>query len=314
MTKKHELIPDFLVIGAGKSGTTSLYKYLRQHPEIFMPVVKEPNFYGYENKTAGDFGADLEEIAHFNKSVTGLASYLDLFKNAAPHQVKGEISNAYMYHDQAPARIKHYNPQMKLIAILRQPAGRLYSRYLHLARENRLPTPNFSDCKDKNSIWWRRNDLIKEGFYFKNLSRYYELFPAQNIKIYLYEELNNNVDQVLKDIFKFLNVNPEFAPDPTIRYNQSGIVKNQFLNKIYGQKGLITSGVKAVFPTSVVKNLKDMSFLEKIVNNLRAKNLDKPKPDPAIWNWLTHDVYGADLRNLEGLIGRDLSRWRVPKS
>lgn len=313
LTKKHDLIPDFLIIGAGKSGTTSLDKYLKQHPEIFIPRVKEPNFYGYEHKTVKDFDGDLAEIAHFNGSVTDLQAYLNLFKEAAPGQVKGETSNTYLYHEGAPERIQYYNPDMKLIAILRQPAGRLYSRYLHLARENRVPTSSFSDCMDKNTIWWKRNDLIKEGFYFKNLSPFYKIFPRENIKVYLYEELNNHSQEVLKDIFKFLNVSTDFIPDLTIRYNQSGIIKNKFLDSLYGQEGIMGAGLKKLFPKSIVENLKKNSFIQKTINDLRGKNLEKPKFDPKMRQWLSNDVYGNDIRQLQELIGKDLSPWLTSK-
>src|SRR5687768_1784263 len=86
-SKQHELIPDFLIIGAGKCGTTSLFMYLRQHPEIFLPRVKEPNFYGYENKTPGDLGEAESEIHHFMESVTDFRNYINLFKDALPGQV-----------------------------------------------------------------------------------------------------------------------------------------------------------------------------------------------------------------------------------
>src|SRR5688572_28202432 len=81
-TKKHELLPDFLIIGAGKSGTTSLDKYLKQHPEIFIPRVKEPNFFGYENSKIEDFEGDFQEIKHFKESVTNFDEYINLFRNA----------------------------------------------------------------------------------------------------------------------------------------------------------------------------------------------------------------------------------------
>lgn len=311
--KKHELIPDFLIIGAGKCGTTSLFMYLKQHPDIFIPAVKEPNFYGYENKSPKDFGEGLADIRHFQESVTSFRSYINLFKDAGPGQLKGEMSNTYMYHDQAPERIKHYNPDMKLIAILRQPAGRLYSRFLHLARENRVPTGSFSDCMVRDSIWWQRNDLIKEGFYFKNLKRYFELFPRENIRIYLYEELNEQASRVLRDIFEFLQVSPDFQPDLGTRFNQSGFIKNKFLNRIYGQKGLISTSLKALFPSAIVERLKGNSAIQKMVNELRGKNLAKPKPDPAIHNWLTQEVYAGDIQQLQQLIGRDLSHWLKPK-
>jgi hypothetical protein len=214
-----------------------------------------------------------------------------------------------MYHPGAPERIKHYNPDIKLIAILRQPAGRLYSRFLHLARENRTPTPDFSDCLDKNSIWWKRNDLIKEGFYYKNLLPFFTLFPKQNIKVYLYEELNDRPEEVLRDIYKFLGVDENFKGDFSIRYNQSGIVKNKFLDKIYGQHGIVSRITKAILPKSGVQKLKGITAIQRFLNTLRGKNLAKPKMDSKIRRWLTTEVYGSDIANLQHLIGKDLSHW-----
>jgi hypothetical protein len=307
--KKHDLIPDFLIIGAGKSGTTSLDKYLKQHPQIFIPKVKEPNFFGYENTKIEDLEADPAEVRHYQGSVTKIDDYLNLFKDAKPDQLKGETSNTYMYHPDAPDRIKYYNPDIKLIAILRQPAGRLYSRYLHLARENKLPTPDFSDCLNKDTIWWRRNDLIKEGFYFKNLSPFFRLFPKNNIRIYLYEELNDQPERVLHDIYTFLGIDTSFKPDLSIRYNQSGIIKNRFLDNIYGPHGIINRTIKTLLPDAVFHRLKNNMLLQKTVNDLRNKNLDRPKMDPETRRKLTHEVYGDDIRNLQGLIGKDLTHW-----
>jgi len=306
---KHPLIPDFLIIGAGKSGTTSLDKYLHQHPEIFIPAVKEPNFFGYEMSAVKDFEGRPEELKHYRQSVTNLEDYLKLFEAARPTQLKGETSNTYMYHPTAPARIKHYNPQMKLIAILRQPAGRLHSRYLHLARENRTPTQQFEDCLNKNTIWWKRNDLIPEGFYYRNLKTYYELFPHENIKVYLYEDFSNKPKIVLRDIYRFLGVDETFETDFTVRYNESGMIKNKFWDKVYGQKGILTKTVRALLPDQALGILKNNIFVQKQLNELRSKNLIKPKLDPQVKYKLTHEVYGEDIHQLQNLIGRDLSHW-----
>jgi hypothetical protein len=307
--KKHDLIPDFLIIGAGKSGTTSLDTYLKQHPDIFIPTVKEPNFYGYETVSIEDFNGDEDEIGHYRRSVTDLQDYLNLFENAQPRQVKGETSNTYMYHEKAPARIKYYNESMKLIAVLRQPAGRLYSRFLHLARENKRPTENFSDCLNKDTIWWQRNDLIKEGFYFKNLSPFYALFPKENIKVYLYEEFNEHPQVVLKDIYNFLNVKPDFETDVSIKYNQSGFIKNKLLDKIYGSKGIVNQTVKAILPNTIFKKLKENVILQRGLNDLRSGNLARPKMDPEVKRKLLHEVYKTDILKLQELIGKDLSSW-----
>jgi hypothetical protein len=313
-SKKHPLIPDFLIIGAGKSGTTSLDNYLKQHPEIFIPKVKEPNFYGYEQTKPEDFKGSFEELNHYKQSVTDLNSYLRLFEAAKPGQLKGETSNTYMYHSTAAERIHHYNPDMKLIAVLRQPAGRLYSRYLHLARENRTPSNDFADCLDKESIWWKRNDLIKEGFYYKNLSKFYEIFPKQNIRIYLYEEFNSQPEKILKDIYQFLGVDTEFETNFSVKYNQSGFIRNRFLDRIYGQKGFVTRTVRTLLPESIVNTLKKNIFVQKQLNELRSTNLVKPKLDPKVRQRLTNEVYGEDITNLQKLIGRDLSHWFEAKA
>jgi predicted nucleotidyltransferase len=307
--KKDPLIPDFLIIGAGKSGTTSLNNYLQQHPEIFIPELKEPNFFAYENLTIEHFSTSKEDVSHFHTSITDLNKYLDLFKPAHPAQLKGETSNTYLYYEGAAERIKQYNPDMKLIAVLRQPAGRLYSRFLHLARENRTPTQNFADCLNRDSIWWKRNDLVKEGFYFKYLSRFYELFPKENIRIYLYEDFQSKRQDVLRDIYTFLGVSEFNPPNVDVTYNESGFIKNSFLNKIYGQNGMLINAVKKVLPENAVSKVKNNLFVQKIFNKLRSKNLVKPKLDSKLKKQITEEIYGDDIRNLQNLLQRDLSHW-----
>lgn len=301
-------MPDFLVIGAGKSGTTSIDKYLDQHPQVFVPRKKEPNFFGYENVNPKDLGNNPDDLAHFRNSVTTLPEYLKIFEDAAPHQKKGETSNTYLYHPQAPLRIKHYIPDVKLIAVLRQPADRLYSRYMHLARENRTPTPNFEECLNRDSVWWKRNDLIREGFYAKNLEPFTTMFPGDNLRVFLYEDLMTDPVAVMRSIYKFIGVDDQFVPDVSLRYNESGIVRNSFLNKVYGQGGWVSRSLQTVLP-GVYQKLKKNLSLKKRMQNLRRKNLEKRPIDPAVRRALTLDVYGEDIKRLEKLINRDLSVW-----
>ncbi len=305
--KKIDQIPDFLVIGAGKSGTTSLDNYLKQHPSIFIPTIKEPNFFGYETSTKDDFKDEPEELNHFNQSITTLEEYLELFANAKPGQIKGETSNTYMYHETAPGRIKHYNPGMKLVAILRQPVSRLYSRYLHLAREGRQPA--LATCFDKNSIWWKRNDLIKEGFYYRNLSKFYNEFPEKNIKVILYENFNRDPNGVLFEIFEFLGVDPAFQPNTDARFNQSGFVKNKGLDMLYGQKSPFLGLIKKVLPEMAIGRIRESPFFQKTINSLRGKNLVRPQLDSAIQQRLLKEVYLQDIEELQDLIKQDLRHW-----
>lgn len=308
MNNINSLFPDFLIIGAGKSGTTSIDNYLKQHPEIFISPKKEPNFFAYELTDIASLGKFPDEIKHYQDSITTLEEYKKLFVGANPGQIKGETSNTYLYGKDAPYRIKYHIPNVKLIAILRQPAERLYSRYLHLYRENELPTPHFSDCRDKNTIWWERNDLINEGFYYKHISRYFELFPKENIKVFLYEDIKNDLKGMLKDIFTFIDVDNTFECDLSVRYNESGIIKNKAVNKLIGGNGYILSLIKKIAPHSY-ESIKDNLTAQKLLNKLRSKNLDKPKIDPEIKHFLTNEVYKEDILQLQALINKDLSSW-----
>jgi hypothetical protein len=306
--KKLEALPDFLVIGAGKSGTTSIDKYLDQHPDIFIPRKKEPNFFGYENLRPDEAGLTAADLKHYQNSVTNLEDYLKIFSEASPYQKKGETSNTYLYHAEAPSRIKYYVPDVKLIAILRQPAERLYSRFMHLARENRTPTKRFSDALNKTSIWWQRNDLINEGFYYRHLNRYFDTFPPENIRVFLYEDLQQRPLQVMQEIYSFIGVDATFKPDVSLRYNESGLIRNKLLNKLYGQGGWLSRSFQNLLP-SLYRKLKTNLALKKKMIELRGKNLEKKEIDPQVRKALTLEVYKDDILNLQSLLHRDLSNW-----
>src|SRR3712207_4104321 len=124
-------LPNFLVIGAMKSGTTALYYYLEQHPEIYMSPVKEPNFFSQEN------AAD---------TVTHIGTYEQLFKGASGKKAIGEASHSYLYEPRAAAEIRRYVPKVKLIAILRNPIDRAYSHFLHMVRSGTEPLDDFAQA------------------------------------------------------------------------------------------------------------------------------------------------------------------------
>lgn len=302
-----EKLPDFLIIGAGKSGTTSLDNYLKQHPDVFMSPVKEPDFFAYDRIDLSTL--DKDALAHYHTSITKIEDYLPLFKAAKPNQVVGETSNTYLVVEGTAETIKDYIPDVKLIAILRQPTERLYSRYLHLAREEELPSKNFEDVLDRNSIWWVRNDLVKEGFYHKNLSRYYNLFPKENIRVYLNEDLKKDSNAIMKDMFEFIGVEPLESINDSVKYNKSGFIKNKFYDKTLGHNSVIKLAVKKITPTLVYNKVKDNIWLQKVINNLKNRNLEQPKLDKALHQKITNDIYADDIKKLQNLINRDLSHW-----
>ncbi|ETW93779.1 MAG: hypothetical protein ETSY1_37760 [Candidatus Entotheonella factor] len=127
-------LPNFLVIGAGGSGTTAIYEYLRQHPQIYLTPQKETNFFGYEGQTLTFCGPGDHELVN-ESSITHLDAYQAQFDGITGEIAIGEVCPLYIFSASAPDCIRHYVPDVKLIAMLRHPADRAYTNYLHMLRD-----------------------------------------------------------------------------------------------------------------------------------------------------------------------------------
>ena len=172
-------LPNFLVIGAGKSGTTSLYYYLRQHPEIFMSPVKEPGFFALEGHPLDFRGPGDERLRE--TTATTLESYEKLFSEARGESAVGESSVLYLYDGNAHESIARHIPDVKLLAVLRNPVDRAYSAFLHRTRDGYETCATFEEAlaaepqraADGWYYGWRYREY---GFYHRSLVRYYDRF------------------------------------------------------------------------------------------------------------------------------------------
>ena len=296
-------LPNFLIIGAAKSGTSSLYHYLKQHPEIFMSPHKEPNFFAFEGENVC-FSGPGDDIDTNAFSVTSLKDYCAFFKKVTNEVAVGEASPLYLYSPKAPMRIKHYIPDVKLIAILRNPVQRAFSNYLHFARNNREPKPDFQSAlkeetkriQDNWQWFWHYTSV---GFYAGQLKRYFANFHSKQIKIFLYEDLKNNPRAMLKDLFEYLTINPGFRPNLSIKYNVSGFPKNRLLQKLLTKPNPIKAIAKLI--------INDRMRID-IRAALMNKNIEKPQIDPDIKNKLIV-LYKNDILQVQDIINRDLSDW-----
>ncbi len=213
-------MPNFLIIGAMKAGTTSLYAYLKQHPQIYMSPVKEARFFALEEKGLPSSPTEAQTKL-WAGSVTQLADYQALFQNVTTEKAIGEVSPLYLaWSEKSARRIKHHIPQAKLIAILRHPVDRAYSHFAHNVKMGLEPLTNFVEALQADDIqmrWWYK----KQGFYYQLLKPYFELFDHSQLKILLYNDLQNNSLDLLQDIFKFLEVDETFLPDMSTRHMSS---------------------------------------------------------------------------------------------
>jgi len=303
-------MPNFLIIGAAKSGTTALYEYLKQHPQIFMSWLKEPHFFAFEGEKPRFQGPGDQELYNYIV-VDDVEGYRRLFQGASKETAIGEASANYLYIPRARDRIRHYVPEAKLIAVLRNPAERAYSSFLHMTRDSREPFDDFAQALQAEQervqnnwgpIWHHK----RAGFYYAQLKRYHEAFDRDQIKVYLYEDLRNNPIGVQKDIYKFLGVDDTFVPDVSARYNVSGVPRNKWLHALYTflmRPHPLKSILKPLFPSGLRRRL-----LESTVNAIRNRNLAKP-PFPAEVRRQLIGAYTEDILRLQDLIQRDLSEW-----
>ncbi len=292
------ILPNFLIIGAAKAGTTALHNYLQQHPQIYLTPDKETNFFAFEGIDIDFQGIGDEALKKF--SITDLATYQKQFIAVTNESAIGEACPLYLYHSESAKKIYHYIPNCRLIIILRNPIDRAYANYLHLIRDGREPLQDFNQALElepqriaNNWEWFWH--YIQVGYYSRQIKRYYDLFKRQKIAIYLYEDLTASPINLLQDIFRFLEVDNNFIPDFSIRPNKSGIPKNKLLHQLLMKPNPIKSLFKPLFPASIRQKI-------------QHRNLAKPQMSSETRQKLTQ-LFREDILACQDLIQRDLSSW-----
>jgi hypothetical protein len=302
-------LPDFLVIGAAKSGTVSLYNYLKQHPQIFMSPTNETNFFALETmEMAAHFQGPHDREAVKDVCVTTLADYEWLFAEAPKQQRIGEASPLYLYSALAPGRIKHYIPHARLIVMLRQPAERAFSNYQHYRRVGFEPAQTFQEALKAEperiaAGWgpWPFWHYVQMGFYAEQLARYFALFERQQILVCLYDDFQADSVQVMKKMYRFLGVQADFVPNTAVRHNMGGQPRQQWLFAMMTRPNWAKSLFNAFIPGVWRQRLRD---------TIHARNVVKAVLETEV-RLALNEVYRQDIARLEGLIGRDLGHWLV---
>jgi len=295
-------LPNFLIIGAAKAGTTALAYYLKQHPDIFMSDQKELKFFAFEGGIPVFRGPGDEQ---FSNAVTSLCDYEACFAEVRAEKAIGEASPLYLYSPAAAERIRHYVPGARLIAVLRDPARRAYSQFLHMMRDGFEPLGDFraallEEQKRIEAGWGPLFHYRKRGFYYEQLTPYYERFPGQQIRVYLYADFVRDAMGLVRDAFRFLGVDETFIPDKTVRPNISGIPRSRMLQSaLRGRYAWLNAVVRAVLPKRLRVG---------VHNVLRRKNLTRPPLDPEVRRDLIRE-YRDDILRLQDLLDRDLSAW-----
>jgi len=294
-------LPTFLVVGAAKGGTTSVYEYLRQHPDVFMPALKEPNFFALGEQPPRFGGPDGDV---FNRdSIHRREDYEGLFAGSEGAQARGEASPRYLWVEGTARRIRTMLPSAKIVALLRQPGARAFSEFAMRRRDGWEPCARLEQAIEDEprrlAENWGSGIYLRPGFYGEQLDSYYREFPSAQIRVYLYEDLRNDPEGLLADLFRFLEVDDGFRPDMSRSFNQSGVIRNPVLRFIWTETHALQKMVRPVLPKAGRQRISRFFIgLEK-----------EPLAFPDEVRGRLTDLYRQDILRLQDLIGRDLEGW-----
>jgi hypothetical protein len=290
-------LPNTLLIGAHKAGTSSFYSWLSQHPEIYaIEEMKDFHYFLFPK--------------FYSRGLPYLANF---FRDAGSQKIilKGAVQ--YIYFPEVAQRCFEFNPDLKLILILRNPVRRAYSAHQYL---NKL---GMDDCTFEEAIQRERDtdfteifdkakfEYLEHGFYTKQIESYLKWFPKSQLKILLYEELIEDKEIAIKETFKFLNISQDFKPEFE-HLNRTGSPKFRWINYLIFGDNSLKSWFSKWFP---IQNLIPLPWKIKLGNLLREVNTTGNKTTDKLDNELYKELiklYREDMQKLSVLLDKDMTK------
>ncbi|MGK7887703.1 MAG: sulfotransferase domain-containing protein [Leptolyngbyaceae cyanobacterium] len=275
--------PNFIVVGAHKAGTSSLHHYLEQHPQIYLPPEK---------------GLDLLWQRKF-RELEEAGEYLAQFDGAEPGQVLGEVSSVYLQRGpELVEKIKHLFPDVKIIAVLRNPIDRAYSHALWGRKYTQKEIENLEHTI-VNSQKFKKNYLFA-GEYCTHLKTYFSCFEREQVKVLLYDDFSKNPQKFFSEFFNFVGVDPDFLPDTSQKLH-SGSIKLTNSSTYLLAKGHSLGPVIGKFIPQGVRTF--------IREKLSAKTrMSKPSMSMGLRLQLI-DYFRDEVTNLQELTGLQVAHW-----
>jgi hypothetical protein len=294
-------LPNFFIVGAAKAGTTSLANYLAQHPDIYIPEVKEPKYFSYSDNIfphngPGDAAADSKVVGDFDH-------YCGLFEPGAETLARGEASVDYLVFENVPRRIFDSVPDATIFIILRNPVDRAFSAYMHMVRDGR-ETLSFEEAinaeRDRRhtnwEFFWRYTEI---GFYSEQLKRYLQVFGKDHVFVFFYDDFASDPINFCKTFFAILNVDTSFRPDVSEKHNVSGRPQVKVMHTFLNRKNVLKSFLKPFFSRNTRKYVQ---------NKMTGFNLRKEAMKEETRKMLL-SLYSDDILELEAILGRGLGHW-----
>jgi hypothetical protein len=268
------MLPNYLIIGAIRSGTTYLSSNLRAHPEVFMARQKELHF----------FDRDYDK---------GLEFYESYFpeKNDGEFIAIGEATPAYLYFEEVPEKIHEHLPESKLIVSLRNPIDAAYSHYWKAySVDEKTRAMTFEQKVERNAR------LVGGGRYFEQISRYMELFPREKFYALIYEEMIANPEEELRKLYRFLGVDEDFISPFLRTRSNSSAMKNSEHRILYAIHRILFRRFNVPLPG-----------LARFIESKAATRIPPMAEDTRLQ---LYEKFSDDIEKLEEFLGRDLNLWK----
>lgn len=295
------MMPNFIIIGAARSGTTSVYQYLRQHPQICMSRIKETNYFAYlASQVRGS-----RIVPQVAWQVTSRADYEALFQARKMHLAIGEASPFYFFAPGVPALIKETLPEIQLIAILRDPVERAHSAYIKNLAEG-FEARSFrkaieEETQGNNPAVTSATYYVRAGLYHHLLSCYLEYFDRTQLQIYFHEDLAESPAAFMRSIFTYLGVDANFTPNTSIHFNR-GMIPPIKANAGFRRFKRLSRNLREHLPRNLY------FFLLRVQQRIQGTFPTAPEPAGELRTFL-RGLFVEDIKKLEALTGRDLSKW-----
>lgn len=282
------MLPSFIVAGASKSGTTSLWRYLQAHPEVCMAVIKEVRFF-------------TQKLPFYAR---GLPWYENLFASCSAAKARGEVSPVYMVNEDSPRLIKQTIPDVQVIFILRNPVDRMYSQFW-FQRQLGIGTehPNFD--KMVRSRHPRIKGYLYANSYDIHLQRYQEYFDREQLSVFLYDDLRDTSSTFMQEVYKVIGVNPDFnIPNLGVHYNAARQPRAVGLQRFVSVFGRAIANRN--YPSELHA---PMSRLRKIIFNMITTDTQYP-PMALESRQILVEEFGTVIDYVENYLARPLPLWR----
>jgi Sulfotransferase family len=295
-------LPDFLIVGAEKCGTTSLYQYLKQHPDVYLPAKKELHYFAYDDigKIARDPGGE-NVLTHACATREEYESY---YRGTGAYAAVGEVSPSYFYFSHISERLQSELDDPKIIIMLRDPVKKAHSQYMHLVRDNREHLSFFDALMAEDQRieagWgplWR---YTESSLYSSRVAKYLQVFGKDRVKIGFFEDLLRSPEAVINDLLEFIGVAPGGAIDTSRAYNRSGRPRSRLLADFLAKPNPVTAAARRWVPEHLRDRIKH-AMLD--LNTGRKDAIDDRS------RAYLRQRFAGDVRELEQILGTRLNWW-----